>query len=304
VAAIETGTEEQGQEIMDIKRLVIANPSGNITAIVFDPTPRERMRDVGATIQSAYSNVEQVLFVEQKEGRVHGQMAGGEFCGNAARALGYVLADGRDSQQTFTMSGTSAPVTVEVAKGHAILTTQMVLQKEHVKFEGALVPIVHLEGISHAIILPEHPMHNFLRRYAERPDRWKTVVHVLEDLGIHDKPASGLIFAEKNGSGISITPYVFVRSIDTLYPEMACASGSIAAAFVTGRASLSVQQPSNENLHVQLKPIDCQTEIKVAGTMRVEWDGAASDLHYSAPALSGRHGPTPRQHAAQAQVVL
>src|SRR6266478_8252681 len=100
---------------MDIQRLVIANPSGNVTAIVLDETPREKMHDVGLTIQSAYPSVEQVLFVERKGNAVHGQMAGGEFCGNAARALGFLLAKGRDGDYTFTMSGTAEPVTAKIS---------------------------------------------------------------------------------------------------------------------------------------------------------------------------------------------
>ena len=185
---------------MNIERLVIANPSGNITAIVFDPTPRTRMRDVGAKIQSTYPSVEQVLFVESSAALVHGQMAGGEFCGNAARALGYVLADGRDGEYTFTMSGVSAPVTVRARKDYAALSTRMPLLTQQTLFEDASVPVVHLEGISHAIMLPEHPLYNFLKRTAARPDRWRTVTHVLEDLGIIDKPASGLIFVDKKAA--------------------------------------------------------------------------------------------------------
>jgi diaminopimelate epimerase len=284
---------------MNIERLVIASPSGNITAIVFDPTPRERMRDGGAQIQSTYPDVEQVLFVEQKSGTVHGQMAGGEFCGNAARALGYLLANRQDSRQSFTMSSGGAeplPVTVDMTKDHATLTAVMALAKEKIVFEEVPVPIVHLQGISHGVMWPDHPMYNFLKRTAARPDRWRTVTHVLEDLGIIDKPASGLIFAERDGRGIGITPYVFVKSIDTLYPEMACASGSVAAAFaMSGNVApancrLSIRQPSNENLEISIKPLNGRTEIKVAGSMSVKWAGPAADLHYSAAALSGRHG--------------
>jgi diaminopimelate epimerase len=288
---------------MDIQRLVIANPSGNITAIVFDPTPRENMRDVGAIIQSSYPHVEQVLFVEKKGSKIHGQMAGGEFCGNAARALGYVLANGKDSQQTFTMSGVSAPVTVDVSKGRATLTTRMALKREEIDFEGAKVPVVHLEGISHAIMLPEHPLFSFLKRYAERPDRWETVAHVLEDLSIKNKPASGLIFAEQNGNGTSITPYVYVSAINTLYPEMACASGSVAAAFALGkgvtlRNGVSIHQPSGNDLVVSVKLVGSQTEIKVAGNMAVIGDGLVENLHYTEAALVGRHGVAMPSHSA------
>ncbi|MDE1902042.1 MAG: hypothetical protein KGI37_10435 [Alphaproteobacteria bacterium] len=277
---------------MDIERLVIANPSGNITAIVFDETPRSDMRDIGAKIQSTYPSVEQVLFVERQGNHIHGQMAGGEFCGNAARALGWVMTKRKDGPQTFTMSGSSSPITVDAAGNIAKLSMRMPLTTEQVIFEDHPVQIVHLEGISHAIMTPEHPMFNFLSRCAAKPDRWQMVTHVLEDLGIHERSASGLIFMEADERGISITPYVYVKAINTLYPEMACASGSIAAAYVMANddtPSVLVRQPSEEILAVSINPIGKTSKIIVSGNMDVIWDGPAADLEYSAAALSGRH---------------
>lgn len=280
---------------MDIQRLVIANPSGNITAIVFDPTPPERRREIGSTIRSEYLNVEQVLFAELRNGVWHAEMEGKEFCGNAARAFGYVLTQGKDGQVIFTMSGTSSPVTVDVSSGHAALTVQMPLRIEQVLFEDRHVPVVHLDGISHAIMRPEHPLYNFLKRTAARLDRWESVTHVLEDLGIKDKPASGLIFAEHGAAGLSITPYVYVKAPNTLYPEMACASGSIATAFAMGNGDLLnrgmlIRQPSREDLTVSIKLVGSATEIKVAGSMSINFDGPAKELHYSQASLIGRQG--------------
>ena len=302
---------------MDIQRLVIADPSGNITAIVFDPIPldcthdmRNYMREVGAKIQSTYPAVEQVVFVQQTNGKVHAEMAGGEFCGNAARAIGYMLASGKDGQQTFTMSGTSAPVTTDITQGFATLSARMPLLKDQIIFENASVSIVHLEGISHAIMTPEHPLFGFLKRTAERPDRWRTVTDVLEDLGIKNKPASGLILSEKTDSGISITPYVYVREVHTLYPEKACASGSIAAAMILGNnqllgsTGLFIQQPSAECLAVKIKPARGESLITVAGSMRVLWDGPAAHIEYSAATLLGRHGPTDERQRLQSRSTL
>lgn len=279
---------------MDFQRLVIANPSGNITGIVFDRVSRDQMREVGALIQSNYPSIEQVLFVENKNGHIHGQMAGGEFCGNAARALGFVLAEGKNGLQKFTMSGLKEPVEVDIQGNKATLNTRINASKELVRFEDAPVPVVHLEGISHAIMLPDHPLSAFLKRTAARPDRWRSVCHVLEDLGLMDKPASGLVFVDKPDNHLTITPYVYVRDIKTLYPEMACASGSIAAALVNSETSLqtnaSILQPSREKLDVSFEPTGNQYSIKVAGNMNILWDGPATGLHYSSGTLAGRHG--------------
>jgi diaminopimelate epimerase len=280
---------------MDIQRLVIANPSGNITAIVLDETPRAKMHDVGLTIQSAYPNVEQVLFVEHTPHGVHGQMAGGEFCGNAARALGFLLANSRDGKCSFTMSGSAEPVTVKVSGDQATLVARMDVNRINADFYGAMVDIVHLEGITHAVMTQRHPLYQYFKENAAKPNRWQTVVHALEDLAIKDEPASGLILAECNGDSLTIAPYVYVSGNNTLYPEQACASGSIAAAFVACSSEClargaSIAQPSGENLLVSLKLNGAKPEIRVTGKMSIVYDGQALGMEYSAASLHGRLG--------------
>lgn len=293
---------------MDIQQLVIANPSGNITAIVLDETPREKMHDVGLTIQSAYPSVEQVLFVERTHKSFHGQMAGGEFCGNAARALGFLLASGKDGDYTFTMSGTAEPVVVNVTGDQAALVARMAVYGTSADFYGAKVDVIHLEGITHAVMTPKHPLYTFFKENAAKPNRWQTVVNALEDLEIKDKPASGLILAEENHSNLTIAPYVYVNANDTLYPEQACASGSIAAAFAVCSSQclargMSVAQPSGESLFVSLKLNGGKPEIRVAGRMSIVYDGPAHGIEYSEAALQGRHGellPSHRETALTA----
>lgn len=267
---------------MDLQRLVIVKPSGNITALVFDDIAPVRLREVGAAIQSEYPSVEQVLFVQNRNGLVHGQMAGGEFCGNAARSLGYVLAKGVDSSQTFTMSGVNEPVTIEVKPDYANLKMKTNLSHEKLSLGNAPIAVVHMEGISHAIMYPKHRLFPFLSEYAARPDRWNTIMHVLDDLGLSQKPAAGLIFAQNIENGLKITPYVFVRDIETLYAETACASGSIAAASVAGK-SLSILQPSGETLDVVIKKNNGHVNAEIGGSMAVLWDGPAYDLGLPKP---------------------
>jgi diaminopimelate epimerase len=281
---------------MDIQRLIIANPSGNITAIVLDETPRDQLHDVGLTIQSSYPSVEQVLFVERgPNNTVHGQMAGGEFCGNAARALGVLLAEGRDGDYTFTMSGAAEPVTARIFGDQATLITKMAVSRTTADFYGANVDVINLEGITHAVMTPEHPLYTFFKENAARPDRWQTIVHALEDLKIKEKPASGLILAEGSGDALTISPYVYVRANNTLYPEQACASGSIAAAFAMSSSECLargtvVAQPSGESLTVSVKSNGTKPEIQVAGNMAIVYDGPAYAMEYSEASLQGRHG--------------
>ena len=63
-----------------LNRVVIASPGGNDTAIVFDDIPRHEQGDLSKLIQENYPGVEQVMYAEIEDGRVYGQMAGGEFC--------------------------------------------------------------------------------------------------------------------------------------------------------------------------------------------------------------------------------
>lgn len=205
-------------------------------------------------------------------------MAGGEFCGNAARSLGYVLADGKDSVQTFTMSGLSKPVAVHVKGDYATLKMQTRISYEKINLENAPVSIVHLEGISHAVIDKKHPLFENLKAAASRPDRKQVIEGVLGKLNLIKRPASGLIFCEDDGTTTKITPFVYVRNINTLYSETSCASGSLAAATVLGR-SASILQPSGEVLDVTVKsdkPGSIRAEI--GGKMSIMWQGVAKDI--------------------------
>ena len=171
----------------------------------------------------------------------------------------------------------------------------MAVNQTSADFYGAKVAVIHLEGITHAVMTPEHPLYKFFKENAAKPNRWQTVVHALEDLEIKDKPASGLILVEDNGSGLTIAPYVYVNANNTLYPEQACASGSIAAAFAMcssqclARGTL-IAQPSGESLFVLLKLNGAKPEIQVAGKMGIVYDGPAHGMEYSDVSLQGRHG--------------
>lgn len=74
---------------------VIADPAGNITAIVKDGVADDDYRSVAAAImQDPQWKVEQVGFITEPKvgGEARLQMMGGEFCGNAARSFGKYIA--------------------------------------------------------------------------------------------------------------------------------------------------------------------------------------------------------------------
>ena len=74
-------------------RLYYADPAGNITAMVQSPiAPGDRVRVAKAIL--ALGRAEQVGFLTEPilGGDCRLEMMGGEFCGNAARSLGYLTA--------------------------------------------------------------------------------------------------------------------------------------------------------------------------------------------------------------------
>jgi len=262
---------------MDIDRLVIAKPSGNITALIFDEIEADELPAVSTWVQNEFPSVEQVLFVQNTIHGVHGQMAGGEFCGNAARSLGYVLSNGREARQTFTMSGISRPVAVETSLGRSKLGIQTDIKRENLFLKGEAVPVVHMEGISHVVLFTGCSSFYPLKEQAAKFGGEIVVQEVLDVLGLTLLPACGLLFVEADDDLISLTPYIFVRDTGKLCRETACASGSMAAAYMLEK-DLDIHQPSNESLHVSIKRDGHTVKAEVDGVISILWDGAVDDI--------------------------
>lgn len=106
---------------------------------------------------------------------------------------------------------------------------------------------------------------------------------VLDSLGLTALAASGLTMVENEQTLVSITPHIFVRDIQTLYTERACASGSIAVAHVLKR-NLSIKQPGGEVLDVTISPGERgYITATVEGNMSVLFDGPATIVHNPVP---------------------
>ena len=94
-----------------------ADPAGNITLFVLDPVPLGDRAGLASRLMEG-SDVEQVGFVcsPVMGGAGRMEMAGGEFCGNATRAFGMLMAQQLDglSRVQVEVSGCGQPVTVDV----------------------------------------------------------------------------------------------------------------------------------------------------------------------------------------------
>ncbi len=209
-------------------RVVRADPSGNVTLFVLSPAPAEKRAALAGRLMALPGcDAEQVGFVcpprEGFDGRL--EMAGGEFCGNASRAYGMLLARERGvagrARFTLEVSGSDTPVLVDVDAAAGTSRASMPLPGpcSRVSLCGTEGALVDLGGIVH-----------FVTRH--EPDA--AVLDELEDVLLAMRAAGGL--AKMNAYGVvflhdgRMTPLVKVPAAGTLVWEGSCGSGSLAAA--------------------------------------------------------------------------
>ena len=200
-----------------------ANPAGNITLFVLDPVEREQRAAVAARLMAiAELKAEQVGFLcpatQGGDGRM--EMMGGEFCGNATRAFGMLLAQkakGQEQMQVET-SGCDHVVAVAVNLSAGTARTEMPLPRwaKRKTVGGHQGTLVHLGGIAHLVVESAPPSQAFF-------EQAEPIFREIPGLD-----AYGVIFLNKDDGGM--TPLVKVPATNTLIWEGSCGSGSLAAA--------------------------------------------------------------------------
>ena len=240
----------------------IADPSGNITIFVRTPVERRYYQQVAEQLlmEEDYG-AEQVAFilppssasqnVSAGDPGVDGsmEMCGLEFCGNASRAFGLMLA--RDAGETgqvtkrIRVSGCEEPLTVELDMETSRAKIRMP-DPVSCEVQGERT-VVDLGGILHIIV--EAP-----RAEGGSTEKQQTEMEQIfgkirsEVYRTMDPPALGVMFwdsAEKK-----LTPVVYVKEVETVYFEGSCGSGTTAcaAAFSMGKPdgtySWSIPQPA------------------------------------------------------------
>ena len=210
--------------------VVIADPAGNRTAIVRQGVPKnERAKVADAIMRDKDLDVEQVGFETRplyggSNGRL--EMAGGEFCGNAARSFGYLLCteSGKDYCK-IEMSGTREILEVICDPERGTSATQMPMpEKMEMVGEDAehLYPLVVFRGIAHMLCIGVEPDPDFAER-------------IIDKFG-GGYSAFGIQFLQREegeaGDGSdtvrTLTPVVHVAGTDTTIWERSCGSGSLA----------------------------------------------------------------------------
>jgi histidine racemase len=217
---------------------VKVDPSGNTTIFILDPIPRRFHAQLAAQlIKPASLFAEQVGYVERAyspDAIARLQMAGGEFCGNAARGFAAWLAlgrfpgivyrkDARAAEIDFEISGHSEILKADVqfidpAAGRAFVELPMPLPErieQKTAPDGQPFTLVLFEGIVHAVIWNSSAGEKHFNQIKQQ---------VEQDLG----PVEAVGVMYFNEQERLLTPIVYVRSVNSVVWENSCGSGAVA----------------------------------------------------------------------------
>ena len=223
-------------------RYILADPAGNITAMVTSPFFEAEYVSVSQKLMGAVPQVEQVGFitppVQGALGRLN--MAGGEFCGNAARCFGLYLARKNNIENgdvLIELSGCNEPISVRINGGNSEVGMPLPKEVSALELPGMPpVPLVTFPGITHAI----------LKDIAADETIVNAVKRAVYSQG--DPDALGILFWKND----RLTPVVYVKQTGTQVYEGSCGSGTAALGVCltqdmeTGEKSLCIQQPMGE----------------------------------------------------------
>ena len=256
------------------------SPGGNTTLLFPDAgqRPAEQARLASLALDSSMLGGEQAGFVNLSQHKL--RMAGGEFCVNASRAVGALLAytaqysgpeqgvlDGiapRSEQKTeaaapaehpvrldeIQVSGWQTPVRLRTRGSAPLWQVEALLRLPEYSIttieKGA--HLVRMPGICHLLLGgATHPL----------PDDCHAVAAQLrQQHGLEAEPAAGIIWWRECQGLLDMLPLVHVRDAGTTFLENACGSGALALALCLARAgtrrSFSIMQPGGSALDVRL----------------------------------------------------
>lgn len=243
------------------------SPGGNTTILVTDPVPAPLRAAVAAELMGEHHvHAEQVGFVTLAGVCPRIDMMGGEFCGNACRALAALLAlkrvlhagPGGLMSGAIASSGVSGTLPVRVvhtpqgpdaavhmplpsfapaapaksaeAVGPAGLAGVKGMGENHPPRDGAGFQLV--QPLTEGLELVRLPgiAHLLLDAAVHPfPDDWHAHARMLiARHGLNDEPAAGCIWHHGPLAAPSIIPVVRVRDTGSILLESACGSGSLA----------------------------------------------------------------------------
>lgn len=246
------------------------SPGGNLTILIWDIVPREQHAFIANILMDNQKHLgaEQVGYIEHStnpKALAHLQMMGGEFCGNATRALAYMLVKkkyfGVEIKNKFaefylTVSGVSKELAVKVecddhdipigAEVEMPIYQDLSSVEERVFNKDKYASIVKLEGITHIIVNESD--------YSFNKEDYQNQLKYLRGLfSLENEEAVGIMWKEidQTTNEIYMKPVVWVQATDSYYYETSCGSGTVALALATSKNNLDsiqkykINQPSN-----------------------------------------------------------
>ena len=255
------------------------SPGGNTTLLFPDcgQRPAEQARLAALALDTAMLGGEQAGFVHLAQGKL--RMAGGEFCVNASRAVGALLActaQCANPQQglleglapaapqtacatpavnperidEIQVSGWHSPVRLRTRGTAPLWQVEALLQLPACSIttveEGA--HLVRLPGICHLLLGgPAHPLPD---------DCYAAAAQMRQRYNLESEPAAGVIWWRECQGQLDMLPLVHVRDAGTTFLENACGSGALALALRLARSGarrvFSIMQPGGSALDVRL----------------------------------------------------
>jgi diaminopimelate epimerase len=225
------------------RRIVVADPAKNISVFVLDAV-EDRAETAKALMAVPSLGAEQVGFVVPPSGYRKArkpagiwrlEMMGGEFCGNAARAFGLLVARelglAGELSLSIEISGARGPLPVRISTsaGTAEVDMPKPLEEYPVAYRGKELPAIVFEGITQ-LIAPDIP---------PSPETFFAVKKIVEQKTAgRKKPfpgALGLMFLDTAKN--FMRPAVYVYATGSLVFESSCGSGSAALAVWQSRAT-------------------------------------------------------------------
>ena len=204
----------------------LMDPTKNITVLVTDPVPEEDQPRVAGELLAAEKEAEQVGFISEGDGScdIRLRMAGGEFCGNASMSAAalYVMnlkSSAKDIIVRVACSGCTNTVFVNIRRdvdgylGSVVMPGPITVDEEPFTKEG--FTLVRMPGICHVFSDKE---------ITESDEQLKVkLAGFCEKLGT---TCAGIHYYDEKTQ--TMGPIVYEKTVDSLYHESSCASGTSA----------------------------------------------------------------------------
>ena len=206
----------------------IYRPAGNDTAFVYKTDyTQEQRKLINDAIMAKHSNVEQVGFIDLG-GKPELQMAGGEFCGNATRSAAFIYLDGKQGKLQMIVNSKDLINAGVDEFGKAWCEIPLYDGPDVFTEIESGIYIIKMNGMVTVVVQEQKA-----KDYLKSRDKLKAIgMDFIQKYNLKCSEAVGIMFCERESGKLKINPIVWVNSIDTLFYETACGSGTTAVCMV------------------------------------------------------------------------